>query len=287
MSRNYNKKEVDVTVMPDKVLGSFFGSSASSVPDEVRAVVPLMHRESVSVDLIRTCIQQVLGYLKDHSIFSGQGGEDAYKKFQKVAAGSNSGDDVNVLFTGLYSILFAAVSSKALTATIVDDLKRMHVPSQVADDLGQAIGKSRAAVEAAALRDRIGFPRLQKFRWRIDVSISSGSLARVMRPTIMMQMVLSDGRIRAFEVSVAQFNQLRYGVAKSLKDMQTLERHPVMRIEREEDLLRHRDPNAAPPPGRRSSVGPSVVPPAAVTPAAVDKKASAGPVAGGRRSSVA
>jgi len=36
----------------------------------------------------------------------------------------------------------------------------------------------------------------------------------------MMQMVLSDGRIKTFEVSVHQFNQLRFGVAKVLKDMQ-------------------------------------------------------------------
>lgn len=284
MSRNYNKKEVDVTKMPDKVLGSFFGHSHSSVPDEVRAVVPLMHLESCSVDMIRACIQQVVGYLKDHGLFEGESGQEAYIKFQKGVAGANSGDDVNVLFTGIYSIMVAAVSSKEQTVTIVEDLKRMHLPPHVADDIGQVIGKSRAALEAAALRDRIGFPNLSKFRWRIDVSISSGSLSRVMRPSIMMQMVLSDGRIKTFEVSVAQFNQLRYGVAKMLKDMQTLERHPVMRIEREEDLLRHRDPNAAPPPGRRSSVGPAVLPPAAPEGGVKGKASSAG---ANRRGSVA
>ena len=42
MSRNYNKKEVDVTVMPERVTGTFFGNSWLSVPDEVRAVVPML-----------------------------------------------------------------------------------------------------------------------------------------------------------------------------------------------------------------------------------------------------
>lgn len=53
-------------------------------------------------------------------------------------------------------------------------------------------------------------------------------------------MVLDDGTIRTFEVSVEQFNQLRYNVAKVLNDMQTLERHPIIKIvnefkKREED----------------------------------------------------
>lgn len=254
MSRNYNKKVVDVTVMPDKVPGSFFGTSHLAVPDEVRAMVPLLHKESCGVDIVRTCIGQVVAYLKDNGLFEGVEGEEAYKKFQRTVAGANSGDDVNVLFTGIYSIVVAAVSSKEQTATIVEDLKRMHLPPTVADDLGQVINKSRAALEAAALRSRIGFPGLAKLRWRIDVTISSGSLSRVMRPSILMQMVLSDGRIRSFDVSVAQFNQLRYGVAKMLQDMQTLERHPVMRIEREEDLARHKPPEAG--KRRASTVGP-------------------------------
>ncbi len=239
MSRNYNKKVVDVKVMPDKVPGSFFGMSASSVPDEVRAVVPLLHRDSCGVEIVRACIQQVVAFLKDNGIFLGETGEEAYKKFQRSVAGQNSGDDINVLYTGIYTIIVAAISSKEQTIKIVEDLKRMHLPVSVADDLGQVINKSRIALESVALRNRIGFPSLSKLRWRIDVTISSGSLSRVMRPSILMQMILSDGRIQSFDVSVQQFNQLRFGVAKMLKDMQTLERHPVMRIEREEDQNRH------------------------------------------------
>jgi COMM domain containing 5 len=239
MSRNYNKKEIDVTVMPDRVAGTFFGNSWMAVPDEVRAVVPILHREEMSVDIVRACMQQVVAYLKDNAIFSGAQGHEAYKKFQKSLVGSSSGDDINTVVTAIYSILVAAISSKEQTVTITDDLKRMHIPAQVVDDVGQVVNKSRAALEESALRDRIKFPNLSKFRWRIDVIISSGSLSRVMRPTIMMEMTLSDGCIRTFEVSVQQFNQLRFGAAKMLKDMQTLERHPVMRIEREEDAARH------------------------------------------------
>ena len=43
-------------------------------------------------------------------------------------------------------------------------------------------------------------------------------------------MTLSNGIVKTFELSVEQFNQLRYGAAKVLQDMQMLERHPIMRI---------------------------------------------------------
>jgi COMM domain containing 5 len=238
MSRNYNKKVVDLTVMPDKVTGTFFGNSANSVPDEVRVIVPLLHKESCSVEVIRACIQQVVAYMKDNGIFTGENGSESYKKFQKNLIGAQTGDEINSLFTAMYSIMAAAISSKEQTTTIVEDLKRMHIPTRVSDDLGQVINKSRATLEDAALKSRIGFASLGKFRWRIDVIISSGSLSRLMRPSILMEMTLSNGHVRTFEVSVQQFNQLRYGVAKMLKDMQMLERHPVMRIEKEEDANR-------------------------------------------------
>lgn len=43
-------------------------------------------------------------------------------------------------------------------------------------------------------------------------------------------MILSNGSIKTFEVSIEQFNQLRYGVAKLLHDMRALERHPIMKV---------------------------------------------------------
>ena len=43
------------------------------------------------------------------------------------------------------------------------------------------------AVQEYAVASRIRCPRLERLRWRVDVVISSGSLSRVMRPTILMQ----------------------------------------------------------------------------------------------------
>jgi hypothetical protein len=45
-----------------------------------------------------------------------------------------------------------------------------------------------------------------------------------------MQMIMKDGSVQTFECTIEQFSQLRYNVAKVLHDMQTLERHPIIRI---------------------------------------------------------
>lgn len=57
-------------------------------------------------------------------------------------------------------------------------------------------------------------------------------------------MVLKDGRIKTFEVSTEQFNQLRYSVAKVLHEIQTVERHPIIKLvnefkRREEEEYNH------------------------------------------------
>lgn len=73
-------------------------------------------------------------------------------------------------------------------------------------------------------------PRLTNLQWRVDIMISNSSLLRVMKPSVLMQMTFSDRRIKTFEVPIEQFHELRLNVAKVLRDMQALERHPVMRL---------------------------------------------------------
>jgi hypothetical protein len=131
----------------------------------------------------------------------------------------------------------------------------MNLPANCVQLVAAALKRERLELEASSLATRTRLPRLEGLTWRVDVTISSSSLLRVFRPSIMMQMALSDGRIKTFDVSVEQFHQLRYNVAKVLRDMQVrlitlldlfgmclltkpiyinlsqeLERHPIMRI---------------------------------------------------------
>ena len=81
-----------------------------------------------------------------------------------------------------------------------------------------------------ALADKPAFPTLAQLRWRVDVAISTSSLSRVLRPTVMLQLTLSDGRVHLFEVPLSQFHELRYNVAAVLKDMDNINQKNIFKI---------------------------------------------------------
>lgn len=93
-------------------------------------------------------------------------------------------------------------------------------------------GASAAAVDVGLKHtSESGFPQITDVRWRIDVTISTTSLARVFKPSIPMQVTLTDGTIANFECSVEKFHELRYSVAKALKNAQDLQQHPILNRE--------------------------------------------------------
>ena len=134
------------------------------------------------------------------------------------------------MFTGLQAIIRTAIRTRTKASVVEKDLTEMNIPPPAVALIGALLKRERMDLETRSLTNRTRFPRLGGLQWRVDVAISSSSLLRVFRPSIMVQMALSDGRIKTFDVSVEQFHQLRYNVAKVLRDMQELERHPIMRI---------------------------------------------------------
>jgi len=64
---------------------------------------------------------------------------------------------------------------------------------------------------------------LKDLRWRVDVTISTSSMERVLKPAILMEMTLTDGRILTFLVPATRLHELRYNVARVLKEMQSLQ----------------------------------------------------------------
>lgn len=134
------------------------------------------------------------------------------------------------VWTAIQVIIFTAIRLRIKASVVGSDLKRMCVPDEAVDVVVELLKRERSQRESGILSNRARFPRLESLHWRVDVAISSSSLLRVFRPNILMQIELSDGSIKTFDVSVDQFHVLRYNVAKVLRDMQELERHPIMRI---------------------------------------------------------
>jgi hypothetical protein len=218
--RNFGKTAAvpqDPTKVPNGIDTSTY--FAPSIPQEVKEIVPILH--TVSPDLLRETLSTIINYLKGNLVIT----DEHFLSLQRMAlklekegggSGSSGGaaSEYGLFFTGLYSMIKIAIQFKIKNESIRNDLLKMNVPTHVIEDLIRVIRISRFDIERAALANRIRFPRLEKLRWRVDVVISSGSLSRVLRPTILMQMILSNKVIKTFEISIEQFSQLRLGVAK-------------------------------------------------------------------------
>nr|XP_006812710.1 PREDICTED: COMM domain-containing protein 5-like [Saccoglossus kowalevskii] len=100
-----------------------------------------------------------------------------------------------------------------------------------ASELAAKENRKRIAIDEAAISNRTRLPSLQRFRWRVDVAISTSVLNRVLEPSVMMEMTLSDGTIHNFEVPVSKFHELRYNVASVIKEMEDLEKRSILKIQ--------------------------------------------------------
>lgn len=63
----------------------------------------------------------------------------------------------------------------------------MNLPEAVVNKIGATLRKQRPEFEAVGLQTRVRFPRLEGLQWRVDVTISSSSLLRFFRPSILMR----------------------------------------------------------------------------------------------------
>mmetsp|Transcript_39300 Transcript_39300/g.123060 ORF Transcript_39300/g.123060 Transcript_39300/m.123060 type:complete len:248 (-) Transcript_39300:33-776(-) len=198
----------------------------TSIPEAVRLAVPLLY--SIESAQVRAIISTAVDQLR---LPEGAADAKVLAKYERLVEGLGvSAAEVDVLFTGVFLMLRTALRQRTTVGTVDEHLKAMNVPDYCVSDIVSALRSQRAALETAALENRVRYPRCDGLKWRVDVIISTGQLSRVMRPCILMRLLRSDGSVATFEVSVGEFHQLRYSVAKALRSMQELERHPMMRL---------------------------------------------------------
>ncbi|WAR00835.1 COMD5-like protein [Mya arenaria] len=98
-------------------------------------------------------------------------------------------------------------------------------------DLASVVfGHKRSSIDIHSIFSRPRLPQLEALKWRVDVGISTSVLNRVLEPTVLMEMTLSDGNISTFEVPVSKFHELRFNVASVLKEMEDLEQRSILKI---------------------------------------------------------
>jgi len=200
---------------------SFLGQS---IPPEVRAiVVPLAQ---VDQKLFRKILEFVVENLKGEEI------TNAHLTELQRATDPQTAALVPTFFSGLHYILRSAIRSKVSQEHLQADLNEIKFPQACTQDIAKVIQKGRTVLEDQALDQRIRFPTLSSLKWRVDVIVSSSFTSRVMTPVVMMETTASDGPKNTFELSVDKFHELRYNVAKVLKDMEDLEHNPILKIDK-------------------------------------------------------
>ncbi|XP_022086187.1 COMM domain-containing protein 5-like isoform X2 [Acanthaster planci] len=147
-----------------------------------------------------------------------EGNDVPESTFSSLAKDNLSLEMVNTVFAGICTLLRCALRIP------VTSLK----PEVFKEDLKEL---RRSSLETALVTNRSRLPTLDRLRWRLDVGISTSALNRVLEPTILMELTLSNGSIHNLEVPVSKFHELRYSVAYVLKDMEELEKRSILKIE--------------------------------------------------------
>lgn len=164
----------EITKIPAGIdLSTFF---APHIPDDLRAAFMLFHE--YPVDLITGLTKMMVKYLAAGDNFSFP---------SKLYSSEVSQEHLNLLMTAIYIILKQAIRTKSKISVVRTDLTAMKLPASFVEVICTELCEARMNLESVALTNRLHFAHLEKLRWRIDVIISSGSLSRIMRPSILMQ----------------------------------------------------------------------------------------------------
>jgi len=157
-----------------------------------------------------------------------------YSKFKELVTSELTEETISVIYTGLLRLLKCALRlpvGSLKQELFKEDLQELQIPADFHSDLASVIfGSRREHIDQVSLNTRPRLPQIENFKWRVDVGISTSVLNRVLEPTVLMEMTLTDGNIRTFEVPVSKFHELRYNVAFVLKEMEDLEKRSILKI---------------------------------------------------------
>ncbi|KAG5843613.1 COMM domain-containing protein 5 [Anguilla rostrata] len=163
-------------------------------------------------------------------------GKDCRDSMKSLADnGTVSEEQLSHIIAGIYGLLKEALrlpTSSLKQEVFKEDLRELRISEELIADFASVVfGNRRASLEAAAAQQGPRLPTVEDIRWRVDVAISTSSLARALQPSILMQMKLTDGSSHRFEVPVSKFQELRYNVALILKEMNDLEKKSILKIQ--------------------------------------------------------
>lgn len=239
------KKVEDPTKVPtsrDFDQSTFF---SPLIPLEVREFVPILHQLLTGgkscADAYKSTVSLAGKLARDQDLSSNES-----IQLQEIQSLENdlklkaNFDDKSFfqLILGTYTVIRTIFRKKIPISTVEKDLSTMNFPPDVIPLFVKVTKQGRITMENSLQLAQVSIPHLHRFKWRVDITISSSSVQKIFRPTLLVTLIDTNGCMKTFEMSVQQFHGLRYKVAKALLAMQEVERHPIIRIIRAMDAER-------------------------------------------------
>ncbi|BFZ14640.1 hypothetical protein BsWGS_17679 [Bradybaena similaris] len=194
------------------------------IPHEIQAMVKPLSKldKTVFTKILKVIVASVVGPQPDSN------------SLKSLVSDKLNDDAIAVIFCGLEKLLKQAwkVSSTSLKKEhFLQDLQDLQIPTEFHEDLVSCVfGSIRGQIDEQLENTRTRLPTLDHLDWRVDVAISTGVLNRVLVRGVTMDMTLSDGSIKDFEMSVSKFQDLRFQVASVLSEMEKLEKRSILKI---------------------------------------------------------
>jgi len=195
------------------------------IPSEIKTLVNII--QSVNKTTFRKALQLIAADLS--------GEEVTYEHFQSLQSADVNEEKAIKFYAGLHSLVKLALrqpKGSLKQEVFKEDLKELKIPADYITDIASLVfGAKRSCIDGEVRDKQPGAASLDLLRWKVDVTISTSVLNRVLEPTIMMEMTLSDGKQQQFAVPISQFHELRYNVALVLNEMEALERRSILKIQ--------------------------------------------------------
>ncbi|XP_020495068.1 COMM domain-containing protein 5 [Labrus bergylta] len=201
---------------------SFWGGR---IPPEIESMSKNL--KDVDQELFRKLMKAVVSSLE---------GKDCVSLMKSIAESTTIPQDrLGHIVAGMHRVLSEAIRippSSLKQEAFKENLRELRIPEDFISDFSSVVfGNRRSALETATSTNDPHLPALQDFKWRVDVAISTSSLSRALRSSVLMQMKLSDGSFHCFEVPLSKFQELRYNTALILKEMNDLEKRSILQIQ--------------------------------------------------------
>jgi len=188
---------------------SFVGQK---VPSEVKLLIKEL--KSTTQPVYRKILQQTVNYIKSSKTpnFS-------------VKGGPLEPNNAQILFAGFYCLLTRALrqGDHMPKAAFERDLQELNISKEVISDLCMLVYSDTLHQSPTAST----LPHITDVDWRVDVTLSNNSLAKVLQPEVLLNLTLSDTTTINTQLSLDQFHLLRRSAA-TLHDMCQLNERQFM-----------------------------------------------------------